>query len=90
MSTCKSKQEVINANKNYCINNSIDAIKHAEKKWFEIYGNAVNKKKPFVAKLINDTIWVVTGIIDKNQLGGVPYAEINAKNCKFIKVTHGK
>jgi hypothetical protein len=88
--SCTSRQEVIKANSSYCLNTSEKAIEQAEKKWLEIYGNSIYDKKPFVAKLENDTIWVIQGSLNSWQKGGVPYAEINAKNCEFIKVTHGK
>jgi len=88
--SCNSRQEIIKANDSYCLNSSDKAIKQAEKKWFEIYGNSIYNKKPFVAELKNDTIWIIKGSLSKWKNGGVPYAEINAKNCEFIKVTHGK
>jgi hypothetical protein len=75
---------------NLCLNNKKDAIKLAEKEWLNIYGNLIYSKKPFKAELINDSIWVVNGSLKFGENGGVPYAEINAKNCKFIVVTHGK
>ena len=46
--------------------------------------------EPFVASLKKDTIRVVKGTLEKGMRGGVPYAEINAKNCQIIMVTHGK
>lgn len=87
---CSSNQEVIKANNTYCLNTSTKAIEQAEKRWLEIYGTSINSKKPFTAKLINDTIWIIEGTLSKRESGGVPYAEINAKNCEFIKITHGK
>lgn len=76
---------------NFCLNNEVDAIKLAEKEWLTIYGNdVINSKKPFKAELINDSIWVVKGTLSFGELGGVPYAEINAINCKFIVVIHEK
>jgi hypothetical protein len=88
--SCNTNSEVIKANENYCLKTNIEAIKQAENKWFAIYGKSIYDKKPFTAKLINDTIWVIQGTLSKWKQGGVPYAEINAKNCEFIKVTHGK
>lgn len=56
--------------------NDTTAIKIAEAIWLPIYGEKIYKKKPFVAKLINDKIWVVEGTLKNYMLGGVPYAEI--------------
>jgi hypothetical protein len=88
--SCSSRQEIIKANSNYCLNSSDKAIEMADKKWLEIYGNDIYNKKPFTAEFKNDTIWIIQGTLSRLKKGGVPYAEINAKNCKFIIVTHGK
>jgi hypothetical protein len=90
IASCNSRQEVIKISSSYCLNTSDKAIEQAEKKWVEIYGKSIYEKKPFKAKIKNDTIWVIQGSLSKWQNGGVPYAEINAKNCEFIKITHGK
>ena len=66
-----------------------EAIKIAENKWLEIYGEKIYGKKPFKAKLNSDSIWIIKGTLHTDK-GGVPYAEIDAKTCKIIKVTHGK
>jgi hypothetical protein len=50
----------------------------------------IYSKKPFKAKLVNDTIWVVCGTLPKGRKGGVPYIEINKRDCKIFKVKHGK
>jgi hypothetical protein len=88
--SCTSKQPVIHINSSFCLSNSAAAIKRAEKEWLRIYGNHIYKMEPFKASLKNDTIWVVKGTLEKGMRGGVPYAEINAKNCQIIMVTHGK
>ena len=88
--SCNTNQELINANKTYCLKTSTEAIEMAEKKWLQIYGTSINSKKPFIVKLVNDTIWIIEGSLSKMGTGGVPYAEINAKNCEVIKITHGK
>lgn len=67
-----------------------EAINLAEKEWIKLFGVGVNEKKPFVASLKNDSIWVVQGTLPDDYLGGVPYAEINAKNCKILEISHGK
>ena len=88
--SCTSKQPLIRINSSFCLNNSSAAIKLAEKEWLRIYGNHIYEKEPFKASLKNDTIWVVKGTLEKGMRGGTPYAEINAKNCQIIMLTHGK
>lgn len=88
--SCTAKQPVIQINSSFCLNNSAAAIKLAEKEWLRIYGNHIYEMESFVASLKNDTIWVVKGTLEKGMRGGVPYAEINAKNCQIMMVTHGK
>lgn len=76
-------------NENKCINNHEKAIFFADSIWRNIYGNRIDNNRPFKAKIINDSIWVIEGSI-YTQKGGVPYAEINANTCEVIKITHGK
>lgn len=81
----KKRQEVANY-----VPDAETAIKVAEAIWLPIYGEKIYQKKPFVAKLKDSTIWVVTGTLKEKLLGGVPYIEIQKSDCKIIKVTHGK
>lgn len=69
--------------------NKETAIKIAEAIWLPIYGNKIYNSKPFRAKLVNGTIWIVEGTLHAEK-GGVPYVEIQKKDCKILKVTHGK
>ena len=69
--------------------NAETAIKIAEAVWLPIYGGAVLKKKPFVARLVND-VWVVEGTLPTESVGGVPLAEISKKDGKVLRVSHGK
>lgn len=64
------------------------AKKIAEAVWFPIYGKSILDHKPYNAELKNG-LWVVTGTIG-DELGGVAYIEIQKKDCKILKVTHGK
>ncbi|MFN8337057.1 MAG: YbbC/YhhH family protein [Cyclobacteriaceae bacterium] len=64
------------------------AIKVAEAIWYPVYGNGIDKEKPFVAKLV-DEIWIVKGTI-KTDFGGALYIEIQKKDCKILKMYHGK
>lgn len=70
--------------------NGETAIKVAQAIWEPIYGKGIYNYEPFKAKLINDSIWVVEGYLSKDLIGGVPYIEIRKKDCKILKVTHGK
>ncbi len=87
---CADKKPKILLDKSLCLNSEVDAIKMAEKEWYKIYGENIYKKKPFVAELKNDSIWIIKGTLPENYDGGVPYAEINAKDCKILKITHSK
>ncbi|MFD2162276.1 YbbC/YhhH family protein [Paradesertivirga mongoliensis] len=69
--------------------NEETAIKIAEAVWLPIYGKKIYKNEPFEATLMNDSVWVVMGTL-KEQKGGVPYIEIRKKDCKILKVIHGK
>lgn len=66
------------------------AIKIAEAIWLPIYGKGIYDKQPFRASLKNDSIWIVEGSLQPDELGGVPYAEIQKSDCKIIKVIHTK
>jgi hypothetical protein len=85
-----------NLNDKPCVADANQAIGIAEKEFIKVYGEKkVNEEKPFVAKLVKDTIWIVRGSLPKNDnrghwVGGVALAEINANNCKIIKIIHGK
>lgn len=87
--SCNKQTSNNNHNQELCIENQKEATELAEKEWLKVYGKNINKKKPFKAKLENDSIWIVEGALH-TDLGGVPYAEINAKTCEIIKITHGK
>jgi len=88
--SCINKERKIILDQSFCLNNQDDAIKVAEKEWFKRYGESINKEKPFIVKLKNDSIWVITGTLPEDYDGGVSYAEINAKNCEVLNITHGK
>lgn len=70
--------------------NQETAIKIAEAIWLPIYGDDVEKSKPFVAHLTSSGIWIVEGTLPPGYLGGIPYIEIRRSDCKILKVTHGK
>ena len=66
------------------------AIKIAEAIWYPIYGEMIFEEKPFVARLKNPGVWIVEGTFKYDVFGGVAYIEIQKKDCKILKVTHGK
>ena len=61
------------------------AIRIAEAVWLPIYGS-----KPFKARLVNESIWVVNGTLPKGYVGGTPYAEISKSDGNILKVSHGR
>jgi hypothetical protein len=69
--------------------NQETAIKIAEAIWLPIYGNEIYSRKPFIATLKSDSIWVVQGTLNRGK-GGVPYIEIQKNDCKILKVIHTK
>lgn len=69
--------------------NAETAIKIAEAIWLPIYGDKIYDSKPFKATLRDNEVWVVEGTLN-TQRGGVPYAEIQKKDCKILKVIHTK
>ena len=78
------------------VNNLIDlvpneetAIKVAEAIWLPIYGDGIYEERPFKAELDNG-IWIVEGSLPSGMMGGVLYIEIQKKDCKILKVSHGK
>jgi len=65
------------------------AIRVATALWLPVYGKEINDNKPFVAELKNGTVWVVRGTLH-SQKGGVPYIEIQKKDCRVLKMYHDK
>lgn len=56
-----------------------------------IYGeDVIGKQKPFTVMLSNDSVWVVRGTQKKIEIGGVAYIEISKRDCRILKVIHGK
>jgi NTF2 fold immunity protein len=71
--------------------NKETAIKIAEAIWLPIYGSNIKNFKPYKAYLVeNEKVWIVEGSLKKGEKGGVPKIEINKKDCKILKVSHGK
>ncbi|MBI3259274.1 MAG: hypothetical protein HYZ54_07370 [Ignavibacteriae bacterium] len=70
------------------------AIKIAEAIWFPIYGDRINHQRPFKAILNKKGNWEVRGTLpcegQEGCRGGTAYAEIRKKDCRIIRVFHGK
>jgi hypothetical protein len=87
---CQTKEDVQNLKNNSYngfVPNQETAIKIAEAIWLPIYGKEIYSKKPFKVTLQNDSIWIVEGTLNRGK-GGVPYIEIQKKDCKILKVIH--
>ena len=65
------------------------AVRIAEAVWLPIYGKRIYEKRPFVAKLQGE-VWVVTGTLPKDVVGGVPEAHIAKQDARVLKVIHGQ
>jgi hypothetical protein len=67
----------------------------AEIIWSSHFGDRIKKNKPFVAEL-KDSVWIVKGTLGgglpgaPRLIGGVPYLEINSKDCKILNLYHTK
>lgn len=84
--------------------NEETAIKIAEQKWLEVYGDGIESKKPFVAVLEGDSVWHVFGTLPQSGwrvtpqgdsiidiiVGGVPHAWIRKSDGVIKDITHGK
>jgi hypothetical protein len=89
----KDKQNFKENNDMLTINyvpNEETAVKIAEAVWLPIYGEKIHQQKPYIVSLIDDKVWIVKGSISENIRGGVAYIEIQKKDCKILKVIHGK
>ena len=75
---------------NGCVPDEETAIQIAEVVWLSVYGDSIYKKKPFRAELFGDSLWIVAGSLPPDMLGGVPYIEIQKRDCKILGVGHGK
>lgn len=84
------KKASVYPQRDYVPNEEI-AKKIAEIIWLPIYGEKIYKMKPFMATLKDSSIWIVRGTLNPQYtFGGTPYIEIQKKDCKILKVTHGK
>ena len=62
------------------------AIRIAEAVWLPIYGNDIYNSKPFHAKLISDSIWVVEGTLPEGLLGVYPMQRFRKRMVRYWKL----
>ncbi len=73
----------------------VTAKKIAEAVWLPIYGEKILSQRPYEAELA-DGIWIVKGLIplpyreEPEWRGGTAYIEIQKKDCKVLRVSHGR
>lgn len=68
-----------------------DAEKKAESFWLELYGKDIKNKRPYVTSFdSNNEIWLVSGSLPKNRLGGVPHILLRKSDGKVLAVWHEK
>lgn len=74
------------------IDNEKIAKEKAESVWIELYGDQIKReKKPYIVSFDpNNQVWLVTGSLPKNMLGGVPYILIQKPDGKVLAVWHDK
>lgn len=87
--SCTPVKSIKNNNNLNYVPNEETAVKIAEAIWNPLYGKNIENFKPYKARMKDSLIWIVEGTLEKGK-GGVPYIEINKKDCKILKVTHGK
>mgnify|MGYP001545359404 CR=1 FL=1 len=85
----KSQQLCGQSYKNF-VPDSVTAIKIAEAIWLPIYGESIDKEKPFMVTLIGDSIWFVEGSTLPQTIGGTAEIKIRKSDCKILSVCHGK
>ena len=87
--TDKSQHNVINA-KTVIIKDSVTAINVAEPILFSIYGkDNITKQRPYEIYFI-DNYWLIGGTLPKESKGGTFLIIIDSRDCRIIKITHGK
>ncbi|WP_101689957.1 YbbC/YhhH family protein [Dysgonomonas massiliensis] len=72
--------------------NESTAEKIAEAVWLPIFGKDIYMQKPYRVKL-EKGVWIVEGTLESNPgkivVGGTAYIEINQKDARIMKVSHG-
>ena len=87
--TDKSLHNVLNYNK-AIIKDSTTAVATAEPILFGIYGkDNILRQKPYHIYHV-DNHWIISGSLPKGSLGGTFLIIFNDRNCKIVRLTHGK
>lgn len=77
-------------NKIVIIKDSLTAIKIAEPILFSIYGkDNISNQSPYETYFI-DNYWVIIGTLPNGWKGGTFLIIIDSRDCRIIKITHGK
>ncbi|MFT3705542.1 MAG: NTF2 fold immunity protein [Agriterribacter sp.] len=85
----KPQHNVID-NKTIIIKDSVTAVNIAEPILFCIYGkDNITRQRPYEVYFI-DNYWVIMGTIPEMFLGGTFLIILDARDCRIIRITHGK
>jgi hypothetical protein len=72
------------------IKDSITAVNIIEPILFSVYGkDNIAHQRPYECYFIN-SYWVITGTLPKSYKGGTFLLIMEARDCKIIRLTHGK
>lgn len=81
---CNSKQSNVDLNKEI-------VLKIAKDTAIKVYGNdVIQHELPLVAKLVNDSTWLVEGTLPEGWKGGTVYILISDTDKKVKEITHFK
>ncbi|MDA3842813.1 MAG: YbbC/YhhH family protein [Candidatus Kapabacteria bacterium] len=88
------KSDKINPNRSY-VPDKETASKIAEIILLSVYGEQVNKQKPFKVTCENDSVWSINGVLPEPKegymnIGGVAHIRIRKKDCKILECYHTK
>ena len=93
----KLKENTYNKRSENIISDKKKKKKIAEIVWINVYGKLIYESKPFICtENKRKDRWIVKGtkIQSKGKniivFGGVPYIEIRKKDCRIMKISHGK
>ena len=87
--TDKSQHNIVD-NKTAIIKDSSTAVSIAEPILFNLYGkDNIAKQQPYEIYSI-DNYWVISGTLSKEYVGGTFLIIIDSRDCKIVKITHGK
>ena len=71
------------------VGDSASAVRIAVEVWNAKYGEKeIASQQPYIAQL-QDSVWRVTGSLPANHVGGVAEVEINRRDAKILRVSHG-